>query len=233
MIRKLAGVFLGGVLARWREFRGARLIRRDSRHPNVLLGPGAHILGNCRIGAGVVVYDHTKLKDCTVGRHTYFGRDSCIHQCTIGSFCSVSQGVHIAMGRHPTGNYVSTSPAFYSPRPSTEISFRIDESFQEYLPVTIGNDVLIGLHSIIMDGVTIGHGAIIGAGSVVTTDIPPYAVAAGVPARVIRKRFTDEDIAFLLNLCWWNRDDDWIRQHATAFSDLHLLKQIIDGEPAS
>lgn len=99
--------------------------------------------------------------------------------------------------------------------------------------MTIGNDVLIGLHSIIMDGVTIGHGAIIGAGSVVTKDIPPYAVAAGVPARVIRKRFTDEDIAFLLNLCWWNRDDDWIRQHATAFSDLHLLKQIIDSESAS
>lgn len=70
MIRKLADVFLG-VLARWREFRGARLIRRDSRHPNVLLGPGARILGNCQIGAGVVVYDHTKLKDCTVGRHLF------------------------------------------------------------------------------------------------------------------------------------------------------------------
>ena len=74
--------------------------------------------------------------------------------------------------------------------------------------IIIGNDVWIGYEAVIMSGVTIGDGAIIGARSVVTKDIPPYTIVGGVPARQIRRRFSEETIAALLELKWW----DWPRE---------------------
>ena len=70
----------------------------------------------------------------------------------------------------------------------------------------IGNDVWIGLNATILDGVTIGDGAIVAAGAVVTKDVPPYAVVAGVPAKIIKYRFTESQIDFLLKFRWWEKD---------------------------
>ena len=92
----------------------------------------------------------------------------------------------------------------------------------------VGNDVWIGQNVTVMPGVHIGDGVIIGANSVVASDIPPYAVAAGNPCRVIRKRFDDEFIAYLLDLKWWDWDIEKIEANFEALSsgDLTLIKKI-------
>jgi virginiamycin A acetyltransferase len=94
--------------------------------------------------------------------------------------------------------------------------------------IVVGNDVWLGYKSVVMSGVTIGDGAIIGAYSVVTKDVPPYAIVGGNPAKIIRKRFLDSDIERLLTLAWWDWDFDRISrnvQHLTG-SNLDALEGI-------
>ena len=81
-----------------------------------------------------------------------------------------------------------------------------------YLDI-IGNDVWIGYEAVILSGVTIGDGAIIGARAVVTRDVPPYTIAGGVPAKPIRKRFSDDTISALLNIKWWDWPKERIARH--------------------
>ncbi|WP_298623583.1 CatB-related O-acetyltransferase [uncultured Legionella sp.] len=92
----------------------------------------------------------------------------------------------------------------------------------------IGNDVWIGNSATIMQGIKIGDGAIIGTNSLVTKDVAPYSIVGGNPARVIRKRFDDESIEFLTNLCWWNWDADKITQHLKAITEgsIEYLKKV-------
>jgi carbonic anhydrase/acetyltransferase-like protein (isoleucine patch superfamily) len=79
--------------------------------------------------------------------------------------------------------------------------------------VTIGNDVWIGQNVIILSGVTIGNGAVIGTGSVVAGKIPPYAIAVGNPARVVKSRFTEKQVNDLLQICWWDWPTHKIKKH--------------------
>ena len=78
------------------------------------------------------------------------------------------------------------------------------------VPTIIGNDVWLGRDSLIFDGITIGDGAIIAARAVVTKDVHPYAIVGGVPAREIRRRFTDEQVDALLEIAWWNWPEEKI-----------------------
>lgn len=92
----------------------------------------------------------------------------------------------------------------------------IAEAWDNHGSITIGNDVWIGYEAVILSGVTIGDGAIIGARAVVTRDIPPYTIAAGVPAKPIRRRFDVETIARLEELRWWDWEEEKIRQNIAA-----------------
>ena len=83
---------------------------------------------------------------------------------------------------------------------------------EEHKPVFIGNDVFIGANVTILDGVTIGDGAVIGAGAVVTKDIPPYAIAVGVPAKTIKYRFDENTQQLLLAEKWWEKSDEEIQK---------------------
>ena len=126
---------------------------------------------------------------------------------SIGRYCSIAHGVEIGFHNHPI-SWVSTHPfAFmdYLPEP---MRWPIPGNF-EYLSkqVVIGNDVWIGAHVKIMGGITIGHGAVIATGSVVTADVEPYTIVGGVPAKPIKKRFDQALIDELLALQWW--DYDW------------------------
>ncbi len=92
----------------------------------------------------------------------------------------------------------------------------------------IGNDVWIGANVLILDGVTIGNGAIIAAGAVVTKDVPPYAVVGGVPAKIIKYRFNKEEIDFLEQLKWWEKDEKWLTEYGKYFNNVELLKNILN-----
>ena len=227
LLKELARIALGGVNRRWREYRNPM----NSKFPRVQFEPGAGAYGTCHFEEGVKVGPRTILRDCSVGRFTYFAADSFIVNCRIGAFCSIGPEIRIGLGRHPTRDYVSTYPSFYSPRSSGRINFGVTTDFQEYLPMEIGNDVLLSSHCIVLDGVKIGDGAIVGAGAVVTRDVADYTVVAGSPARMVRQRFTDEEIAFLKELRWWERDAEWITKYAPLFRDIKLLMQTLSTQP--
>lgn len=147
---------------------------------------------------------------CIVGRHTYNHKtvEVASPNTTIGSFCSLAQYVMIGPGEHPV-DYLSSSPCFYMDIfgwKNRKCNFNSGE------PCHIGNDVWIGHGAFIKAGVNIGDGAIIAAGAVVTKDVPPYAIVGGVPAKIIRKRFSEEQIKDLLELKWWDLDDEIIKE---------------------
>jgi acetyltransferase-like isoleucine patch superfamily enzyme len=136
-------------------------------------------------------------------------------QCSatvIGAFCSIGSRVVLGHGKHPT-DFLSTSPYFYF----QELGYKSNstpsmDQFWFIEPIRIGNDVWIGDGVFVKNGVTIGDGAIVAARSVVTKDVAPYTVVAGVPAKVIRHRFDQQTVEDLLALKWWNLPDDILRE---------------------
>jgi acetyltransferase-like isoleucine patch superfamily enzyme len=149
----------------------------------------------------------------------------------IGKFCSIGPEFKCGIGKHPSQKYVSTSPVFYSNGGQLPLSFVSKNYFDEYDTTIIGNDVWIGSDVIIMDGVNIGDGAIIASGAVVTKDVEPYSVVGGIPARHIRYRFNPEEIAFLLDFKWWDKDREWLKTHAAEFHDItRLMNTNITGQ---
>lgn len=156
------------------------------------------------------------MKESQIGRYSYM-YGSCLIKTKVGSFCSIASKTLIGGGGHPV-DWVSSSPVFYQKKNVLKTTFA-HQKFTEYAQTTIGNDVWIGSHCLIKGGVTIGDGAIIGMGSVVTKDVPPYEIWAGNPAKCIRKRFDDETIQKLLELKWWDWDEDKLYQYGNYFND--------------
>jgi len=156
------------------------------------------------------------ITDSRIGKYSYIYDSGAIHT-DIGAFCSIASGCSIGGGKHPV-EWVSSSPVFYRGGNVLHKNFA-NTPFEEYAHTVIGNDVWIGAKCMIKGGVTIGDGAIIGMGSVVTHDVPPYEIWAGNPAKCIRKRFDDETIAKLLALQWWDWDDEKLEQYGACFND--------------
>lgn len=145
-----------------------------------------------------------------IGEHTYVVPGSTIvdSRTRIGKFCSIAKNVSIGTTMHPV-HALTTHPVSYTgEEDGLNIPPENRVEFQNKRPVHIGNDVWIGLNVAIMDGVSIGDGA----GAVVTKDIPPYAIAVGVPARVIKYRFDEKTVARLLKTRWWDRSPEVIAQ---------------------
>lgn len=168
------------------------------------------------IANNVCLYGFTSIINSTVGKYSYFAGAK-VGNASIGSFCSIGPGVRVGgMGNHPV-NMISTHPAFYSNLNQSGESFTDKSYFDEFLRTKIGNDVWIGANAVILDGVTVGNGVIIAACSVVTKNVPDYAVVGGVPAKVLKYRFSPDEINELNEMKWWSMDDVFFRKHATIF----------------
>jgi acetyltransferase-like isoleucine patch superfamily enzyme len=168
---------------------------------NVIIGKCVSLRGNITLGKGTFINGYTFISAA---------KDAPI---TIGAFCSIAEFVYIISGNHNL-NYPSTyqtSSGIYS------AIFK--DNSGKISPIKIGNDVWIGAHSIILSGVTIGDGAVIGAGAVVTKDVAPYTIVAGVPARYLKSRFdTPEKIKALMAMKWWDLPDSEILKKRTFFT---------------
>lgn len=157
------------------------------------------------LGRGSKVEPGSAFTKSTMGRHSFCGYDCDIFQTDIGHFFSITNQVVIGGGQHPV-DWVGMSPVFYNGRDSVREKF---STFARppHKRVQIGSDVWIGCRAIVLQGVRIEHGVVIGAGAVVTKDVEPYSIVAGVPARHIRYRFDEITHTALLSSCWWDRDD--------------------------
>lgn len=191
------------------KYKVARLL---NRRPCMIRGSKIH--KKASIGNG------TQVVDSTIGRYTY-AYECKIICADVGGFCSIAPNTAIGGGAHPV-DWVSTSPVFYNEGNVLKTNFS-NHKFEEFKRTKIGNDVWIGENCLIKSGVTIGDGAIIGMGSVVTHDVPAYEVWAGNPAKCIKKRFDDDVIVKLLEVKWWDWSEEKLRKYAYCFNDPQKL----------
>lgn len=130
----------------------------------------------------------------------------------IGRYCSFAHGVCIFNANHPL-TFKSTHPYFYEPA----LGY-VAKQVRSLRSIEIGNDVWVGQNAVILSSVNrIGDGAVIGAGSIVTRDVPDFAVVAGNPAKIIRFRFSEEAIHKLKEECWWNKDIEELKDGLEEF----------------
>ncbi len=166
------------------------------------------------------VRKYARLRDAVIGRYTYVGRESQVYHAQIGAFTCIGPDVIIGPGEHPTKDFVSSHPMFYSTLAQSNPVIVEKNLFEEFSTTHIGNDVWIGARAVLKTGVRVGDGAIIAAGAVVSKDVEPYSIVGGIPAKHIRYRFSPEQIAILQHEKWWERDLEWLILHKNEF--LHI-----------
>jgi len=157
----------------------------------------------------------------SLGDYSYLSGPGLVEEAKIGKFCSIARDVIIGVRGH-NYEWVTTSPIITS----KEYGF-VDQDIaqpQKEAPV-IGNDVWVGMSTIIMRGVEIGDGAVIAAGSVVTSNVLPYSIVGGVPAKHIRYRFDEDQIQKLLKIKWWDWEDKIIKENLHLFYDMDKFIQ--------
>lgn len=170
-----------------------------------------------------------------LGYGSYVGPYSKV-SAQIGRFTSIASYVCTVAGRHAyQAPFATTCPMFFSLNPNHSQSgstFATEQMFEELkfavpekqLDVEIGNDVWIGERAMLIGGIHIADGAVVLAGAVVTKGVPPYAIVGGVPAKIIRYRYDEETINFLMNIQWWNNSEDWFKEHWRLLTNIDRLK---------
>lgn len=178
--------------------------------------PPANLAGKVHAEEPATLHGAVFFGDCRVGAFSYFSHSCEVSDAYVGRYCSIGQGCIIGPGEHPV-DFVTTHPV--SADPSGVSSGMLTSSVYKAFTMTevtahrshrgrtvIDHDVWLGAHVIVQRGVHIGLGAIVGAGSVVTKDVPPFAIVGGVPARVIRQRLPDALARRLIDSKWWDLD---------------------------
>ncbi|PJF28180.1 MAG: acetyltransferase [Phototrophicales bacterium] len=188
-------------------------------HPSTMI-VDSHIGSWTEIGA------NTMIAESVIGDYTYTAGDNSIIYADIGKFCSIASHVRVNPGNHPMGrvtqHHMTYRRAMYGFGEDDKAFF----DWRREHRCIIGHDVWIGHAAIVMPGVQIGTGAVIGSGAVVTKNIAPYEIAVGVPARPIRKRFSDDVIAKLMAIAWWDWDHDTLKARIDEMNDLeHFVER--------
>lgn len=182
------------------------------------IGLNPPALRKCTIDKKSKVCSGSELTEVKMGKYSYIGNKCFVVKTSIGNFCSIADKCCIGGANHPIDR-VSSSPVFHEGKNILKTNF---SNFKKITtPQTIiGNDVWIGMGCYIKAGVKIGDGAVLGMGSVLTKDIPPYEIWAGNPAKKIRDRFEKDIVEKLSNIQWWNYDDMTIKEKANLFENI-------------
>lgn len=172
------------------------------------------------------VKDYAEITSSIVGEYSAISQYSLINKSLIKKFTSIGHSSLIGLWEHNTD--VSTH-SFYLYESSGGFVKGYREYKKDYLVTEIGNDVWVGGNVTILKGIKIGDGAIIGAGSVVTKDVPPYAIVVGNPGKILKYRFNKEDISFFLQTQWWDFPREkiqWLVDNS-AFDEIKIFKEKI------
>lgn len=181
----------------------------------------SYIVDESILGDGIIIKKEVAISSTLkqIGAYSYIGDRSEIMNCkSIGRFVSISHDVKIGLENHKLFG-ISTSPVFYS----KNRGWVDKDSNDKVAPAVIENDVLISANAMVMSGVTIGTGAVVGAGAFVNKDVPPYAIVAGIPAKIIRYRFDETTIQRLLDSEWWKSDKSELTKYREYFNDVNLF----------
>lgn len=206
---------------------GSIKIFRNAVVNNSVIGDGCSIgddttVERCTFENNVLVNRRSYINDSIVGRYTYMGINTTMNFTHIGKFCSLARNVDIGGFDHDY-HKITTMPAFrYKQTKNGGGKIPQVTEYVEYCE--IGSDVWIAAGAQILHKVKIGNGAVIGGGAVVTKDVPPYAIVVGVPAKIIGYRCTENQIAVLENLKWW----DWPESVLDNVVDELIQKDIND-----
>lgn len=204
-------------------------IKSHNSEPKITLGlkpyifPNA-IISNCSFGKYTEIRDYTNISDTILDDYSYVSEYTQITNTTIGKFVNIASNVRINPGFHP---YEMPCQHHMLYRREMYGFGEDDKAFFNYRDIqkaTIGHDVWIGHGAVIMPGVTIGDGAIVGANAVVTKDVPPFAVVAGVSAKILKYRFPKEIQKALKDIAWWDWEHEIIKER---FDDLKDIREFI------
>ena len=196
-------------ISNWYYYYKQWKIEKKYSGKNISVGLKTQI-SNSALDYNVHISNDCYINNCTIGSNTYINDNSSINYVNIGKFCSIASKVQINLGKHPV-DLISTHPAFFSKNKKFKCYADKEYFLDEINTINIGNDVWIGHGAIIMGGVEIGNGAVIAAGSVVTKDVRPYAIVGGVPAKLIKYRFSENQIDTLNNVKWWDFPEEWLK----------------------
>jgi acetyltransferase-like isoleucine patch superfamily enzyme len=190
----------------------------------------------CVLEPPVAIGPRVKLVGCQVGRGSYISGDCRLSAVRFGRFCSVGAQLHVADGRHPTRDWASSHPAFFSTRAQAGFTFADTDIYEELRrlrgnwALDVGHDVWFGDRVTALAGLSIGTGAVVGTGSVVTHDVEAYTIVAGVPAREVGRRCSKAEAGELLQTAWWERDAQWLRSHWREFRTVGSLLQALKSD---
>ena len=178
-------------------------------------------LRDCVLGQFTDVAARVVMAECELGDYSYLARGSEAIYTKIGKFCCIAANVRVNALNHPMDR-ISQHNITY--RPNEYFLFaKVDKDFRDArrkAVVEIGHDVWIGHGAIVLPGIKIGHGAVVAAGAVVTKDVEPYAVVAGVPAKRIKRRFPKSIRERIIALAWWDWSHEKLGEAAVDMRDL-------------
>lgn len=184
------------------------------------IAPTATVKG-CTLGRYTEVADQATLSESMLGDYSYVMERCNIIYTDIGKFSNIASEVRINPGNHPM-EWVSQHHFLYRLR---RYGFGQEDNssffnWRRLQRVRVGHDTWIGHRAIILPGVQLGNGAVVAAGSVVTKNVPPYTIVAGVPAKPVRQRFPEAIWQALEKICWWDWDHDTLKVRLEDFYDI-------------